>query len=310
MRFLRRDRMSDEEIERVLSGRRAPAAQASALDAFGSAVRGSGDQAPSEPTAAAHLSAITAESRRVRQGAVEHPARPATPRRLHALPKRIAASAGALAAFIALAIAGALPGPVQAAASDALAVVGISLPDGGDERSDAARDRQQRPAASTPTSSRTVRPAVEQDRAQPRQAPGGGTADGQAERDRDRAGSGQAGDDPERNDERGGAADGDRRDADEEPRGAEAQRAPGEEHDGGGAGTDSHADEDQPENSNEIPGGGVANDEEGPDAGTRPAEEPDEPDEPKVPDTGTEGRTGASGDPLPDSGDEFDVPEE
>src|SRR5688572_12788413 len=137
MRFFRREHLSDETIEQILSARQAP-------------------EPPSEATAAAHLSAIMAESRRVR----EHAARPASRGRVPALPRGITATVAASVAFISLAIAGALPGPVQAAASDALAVVGISIPDGGDEPGEARRDAKQRPDEPRPASSDTTRRSI------------------------------------------------------------------------------------------------------------------------------------------------------
>lgn len=316
MAFLRRARMSDETIEQILSARPSARPHASTLEAFGAAMREAGTQPPSEPAAAAHLAAIAAESRRVREGAV-HAERPALPGRLHAGSKRLAASVAASTAFLALAVAGALPGPVQAAASDALAVVGISIPGGDDERSDADREQAPRPAPNSAGLSRSAGQATEPGGRQPRPVPATSAAGSQAGGDRDRSAD-RAGDGARR-DERG--SDDDRRDSDEASRDRDDQRG-GEDDDARDeSGADLHSGEDR----DEVPGGGIADDEEGPDTGSRPTDERDEPDapdapderdepddhdEPDEPDTDAEERSGPSADALPDAGDVLDEPEE
>lgn len=292
--------MSDETIEQILSARPSAAPHASTLEAFGAALRDAGTRPPAESAAAAHLSAMVAESRRLREGAIANAEQPAPLRALHAVSKRLAASAAASTAFIALAVAGVLPSPVQAAASDVLAVVGISIPDGGDERNEAGREQKQRPAQPSPESSRSAQPAAEPDHKQPRPATDTDTAAGnQADPHRDRSGAGLVGDGAKRDessDENGGPQD-----SGEEPRrGSESDDARDE------SGADAESDEDL----DESPGGGVVDDDEGPDAGSRPPDEPDDSDEPEESDPDTEERSGPSADALPDSDDELDEPEE
>ena len=267
MRFLRRDHLSDETIEEILSARRPP-------------------EPPTEATAAAHLSAIMDESRRVR----EHVAQPAPRRRLPALPKRITAGAAASTAFVSLALAGALPGPVQAAASDVLAVVGISVPRGGDEPREADRDQKQQPGEPDAPSSGEPR-SLDEDGGQVRQAPAT-----PADRDPERSGADRSGDEPRSSTERDG--DEGRGRADDEPRDQGSRDEDADEDDSSGPGSDS--DEDRHEDSGETSGGGLADDEEG----------PEEPDEPEEPESDTEDRSGSGGDSLPDSDDASDALED
>jgi len=127
MRRFHRDPLTDEAAERLLSGVDAD----SAIGAVARELREAGPTPPSEAAAARHVAAIVAEAQRPAEALIAPPRRRGGRAALATLiPVRPAACATAFAAMLALTFAGALPGPVQAAASDVLGVVGISVPDG------------------------------------------------------------------------------------------------------------------------------------------------------------------------------------
>lgn len=161
MRRSRRSRLSDEQADRLLAGDDAPVEAAAPLSALTSQLREAGRTPPSDAVAERHLAAIVAEVRDTRHGDAAPAARPA--RRARGVsrgllvPRRLMATAAAFTAVVVLAIAGALPGPVQAAAADLLAVVGIGVPDGrstSQPGDDAPAPRIERRERSLPRSSR------------------------------------------------------------------------------------------------------------------------------------------------------------
>ena len=159
MRRSRRPRLSDEQAERLLSGDDAPVEAAAPLSALTSELREAGRTPPPDAVAGRHLAAIAAEVRDTRDRdaapGAPHPVRRAGGAVSHGLlvPRRLTAAAAAFTAVVVLAIAGALPGPVQAAAADLLAVVGIAVPDGrstSQPRDDAPAPRTERRERSLP----------------------------------------------------------------------------------------------------------------------------------------------------------------
>lgn len=248
MRRSRRPRLSDEQAERLLSGDDAPVA-AAPLSALTSRLREAGRTPPSDAVAGRHLAAIVAEVRDTRHGDAAPAPAPREVRRAGAavlrgllVPRRLTAAAAAFTAVIALAISGTLPGPVQAAAADLLAVVGIAVPDGrstSQPRDDAPAPRVERRERSLPRSPQA--PAVTG-------APRHGTQEDRRDRPRRTRSAGtDAGDrrpaDDRRDDRAGGSGD-DETDAIDEDK-----RRSGPDTD---AGTDSGEDTDDP--SAEDPG--------------------------------------------------------
>lgn len=127
-------KLADEAVEELLSGAETARDEASPLDAVVRSLREAGQAPPPKPLADRHLAALAVEIERPRDAPeVSLPRRygsgtAAAGRRI--APPRLAAGATAFVAMLVLAVAGALPGPVQAAAADVLGVVGITLPDG------------------------------------------------------------------------------------------------------------------------------------------------------------------------------------
>ena len=283
MPLFHRQRLSDGEIEQITSTTETPGAPEAGLDAFARAIRDVGKQSPSASVEAQHLSAIVAESRRVREGAIERVIPSESSPRLRALPRRVGASVAVFTAAVALAAAGILPGPVQAAASDVLAVVGISIPDGDNdpgESDDAGRHQPRERDEPTPAEEKS-RESVGDDLRRPRQNTDGDTT-GQADRDPRRSSPTHS--ESTRDEDA-------RRDTGERERDAEPQDDA--DDDDGRPNPDSGSDDEKPGDSDELPGSGDAGDEAG--AGDRSAED--------------RSATG-NGLLLTGSGDDLDEPEE
>ena len=255
MPLFHRQRLSDGEIEQITSTTETPGAPEAGLDAFARAIRDVGKQSPSASVEAQHLSAIVAESRRVREGAIERVGPSGSSPRLRALPRRVGASVAVFTAAVALAAAGILPGPVQAAASDVLAVVGISIPDGDNdpgESDDAGRHQPRERDEPTPAEEKS-RESVGDDLRRRRQDTDGDTTGrrsspthSESTRDEDA-----------------------RRDTGERERDAEPQDDA--DDDDGRPNPDSGSDDEKPDDSDELPGSGDSDDEAG--AGDRSAED-------------------------------------
>ncbi|MCW3010367.1 MAG: hypothetical protein JWO90_771, partial [Solirubrobacterales bacterium] len=119
----RKHELDGEQVERLLAGAADASRPAEPLGEVVRVLRDAGLEPPSEAVAARHLAAIHAEVRR--------PSRPSTAAAPHRtpvralIPRRLTAGVAGLTSVVALAFAGALPGVVQAAASDVLDVVGL-----------------------------------------------------------------------------------------------------------------------------------------------------------------------------------------
>jgi len=208
MHRFRRDHLSDETAEWMLSG----TAANSAIGAVARELREAGPTPPQEAVAARHLAAIVAEARLPAQAVVASPRRRGGRAAFAALmPVRFAAGATALVAMLALTLAGALPGPVQAAASDVLGVVGISVPDGhgaAGRRGEAPAPARKRPERFTAPATVTLPDAVDQVTPRreddPVEAPRGDQArPGASDGERDTDGARDRDDGGDRDDERG-----------------------------------------------------------------------------------------------------------
>ncbi|MDQ3648309.1 MAG: hypothetical protein M3433_06965 [Actinomycetota bacterium] len=169
-----------------------------------------------------------------------------------------------------------MPGPVQAAASDVLAVVGISIPDGGNDSSETDDAGRHQPREREPT------PAVDKSR----------ESDGDDVRVPRRA-EGDPRRSPPTHSESTRDEDDARRDTDERAREGEPRGAADDDvGDDGHTNPDSEPDDEKPGDLDDLPSSGDSGDETG--AGDRSAEDRSEP---------------GSG-LLPGSGDDLDEPEE
>ncbi|MEJ7786448.1 MAG: hypothetical protein WKF96_16720 [Solirubrobacteraceae bacterium] len=275
--------MSDEAAERLLSPGDPTGDAASPLRAVVSELRAAGQSPPSEAVAERHLAAIVSEVRRPSEAAAGAAPRRAGRARVGALsrllPPRLAGGFTAFTAFAALVVAGALPGPVQAAAADVLGVVGISVPDG---RSVAKTDAEPVRRTVTPGDSSSERKAEQSQRAHPAVR-----HDDREERDRSET---PAGREPDQ------ADDGARESRDDE--GDESSGDDGDERrpdtdlepDDDGSSREPDAEEDPDDD------GGV----EGPGAGSIDTGDVDGIDEADDSGSGSEDRSGPSDTPLPE----------
>ena len=275
--------MSDEAAERLLSPVVPTGEAASPLRAVVSELRAAGQSPPSEAVAERHLAAIVSEVRRPSEAVAGAAPRRAGRARVGALPRllppRLAGGFTAFTAFAALVVAGALPGPVQAAAADALGVVGISVPDG---RSVAKTDTEPVRRTVTPGDSSLERKAEQPQRAHPATR-----HDDREERDRSETPAGR---------ERDQADDGARESRDE---GDESSGDDGDERrpdtdrepDDDGSSREPDAEEDPDDD------GGV----EGPGAGSIDTGDGDLMDGADDSGSGSEDRSGPSDTPLPES---------
>lgn len=266
MRRSRRPRLSDEQAERLLSGDDALVERAEPLGALTSELREAGRTPPSDAVAERHLAAISVEVRDTRDRDAAPAPAPRPVRRAGAavsrgllVPRRLTAAAAAFTAVVVLAIAGALPGPVQAAAADLLAVVGIAVPDGRSTSQDDAprverRERSLPKSSQAPAATGAPRQGTRTDRRdRPRRTRSAG-ADARDRRSSDRPTASAPADrraDDLRDDRVGGSDNDARRDDDETEALDDDERASGPETD---ADTDdpSAEDADDPEDAGPI----------------------------------------------------------